>query len=300
MHPDILVTVAEAVAGAESIAGFTEGQSNPVRLKVLGTHGGVAVLAGWFDHLPPDLVPAPLVPTGDLPSGSLAFLVGAGDFGRESVALPGAFFRMPLVRSLREKDRKPTRQVLGLKGVHCTGEDQGGVVCDSSLRLIGILRGRPSVHRVIPPLKAGSENSRERRRRQMQAIRVFLASRNFQTLLPARKVLDAVNRVLADREEKPAPPAPPSLGISCLETERGILVVRVYFGGPAFRAGMKKGDRLTHWEGRAVYKISTLKELAREGLPPEGRLELGVDRAGRKMKLDLLFPGKSEERGGER
>ena len=293
MHQDILVTVAEAVAGAESIAGFTEGESHPVRLRLLGSHGGVAVLTGWFEHLPPDLVPAPLGPARNLPSGSLAFLVGAGDFGRESVALPGALFNMPVLRGRSGEGKKPLERVLGLKGVHCSQQDQGGVVCDSRMRLIGILRGRPSPRLTIRPLKPASrEMAREQRRHQLRSLRVFLASRNFHTLLPAGEVMGAVNRVLAEREGNGAPPRPPSLGITCLDTEEGILVLRVYFGSPAHQAGMKRGDRLTHWAGSPVYKVETLKKLFHQGYSPGRLLELGVERKGKKVLVQVRFPKK--------
>jgi hypothetical protein len=86
---------------------------------------------------------------------------------------------------------------------------------------------------------------------------------------------------------KPAPPAQPRgfLGIELKDTHDGPVVQSVLAGAPAAKAGVKIGDRISHFQGRTVVDASDVYRFA-------GRLGSGVA-----IKLTVVRDGKDKEIG---
>lgn len=87
-------------------------------------------------------------------------------------------------------------------------------------------------------------------------------------------------------DEDGAPPAP------------GVLVSDVDQGGPAERAGIRQGDRLLAWDGRALPSAAVLRRLA-GGAAIGSQAVLTLLRDGKQMTLPVTVAEAPAERGGE-
>ena len=77
------------------------------------------------------------------------------------------------------------------------------------------------------------------------------------------------------------------LGVSLVEWDGGLLVEQVFPGTPAREAGLRPGDVLRELDGERVRDVADLRE-ALSDLEPGERYELGIDRAGEPVTLEVV------------
>lgn len=77
------------------------------------------------------------------------------------------------------------------------------------------------------------------------------------------------------------------MGVSCVETEGTIRVVRVNSDSPAEVAGLEPGDRILRIDGTAVHALEVLWKTLWAGGAPEREVTLDIVRAGQPQTLKL-------------
>ncbi len=274
VRPGIVVTLREAVEGKDLILGEPwKGEGYSLFLEYLGSSGPVAVLGYSFPAPPGLLRPVPPGKTGDLPGTTLVLLARGGEPGKE---LP--VFLLPLLRRDRPsspgkaagRERRPAGEPLfQLEGFFPLPEARGALVCDTSLRMVGLLAF---------PLDSGVFPFRGPGRGKTPLGRV----------IPVERVLAAVEKVL-EKGRGPHPPSPKgfTLGVIVLPN---LVLDYVILGSPAQKAGLRKGDRITQFDGVPVKNLSAFQKVFLRSKGRKKEIFLQVERKGRKRLVKVRFP----------
>jgi S1-C subfamily serine protease len=113
--------------------------------------------------------------------------------------------------------------------------------------------------------------------------------------IPATTVVDAVDQLLATghvqhaylgiEPQQVTPPAAQQLG---LQVDHGVLVIRVFPGSPAAKAGLKPGDVIVKVDGHDVQIIEDLYSALRSHKPGD-QMQLTIDRKGTETPLTVTL-----------
>ncbi len=275
IHPGVVVTQRGAVEGKDLILGEPwGGRGYCLRLRLLGSSGRVGVLE--ISGPSPSSLVKPVEPgkASALPGASLALLALAGDPGEDP-----ALFPCPLVRrrapsgpALGEKGRRRGEEgewILRIAGFFSFPRARGGLVCDTSLRMVGLLGGCPRVG--LFPLGGR-----------------LPGGKTFSLVVPVEKVLAAVENVL---KRAGAAKRPASREFTLGVVLRPDLVLDyVLFGSPAQKAGFRKGDRITQFDGVSVKTLSAFQKVFTRSKARKKEIPVLLERKGRKLLVKVRFP----------
>lgn len=109
--------------------------------------------------------------------------------------------------------------------------------------------------------------------------------------IPVNRLKTELQKVLrrtveGDRTVESKPATPGWFGVGLRETEEGLEITRVNARGPAAQAGIRRGDRLTHVQGRRVRKSESFREME-VGSAPGSTVAVTVERDGNALELKL-------------
>ncbi len=274
VRPGIVVTLREAVEGKDLVLGEPlKGEGYSLRLEFLGSSGPIGVLVYSYPASPSLLRPILPGRTSGLSQGTMVILARGGEPGKN---LP--LFLLPLLR--REKEgparRNPEKTVgpggsplFQLEGFFPVPEARGALVCDTSLRMVGILAfpGGSGVFPFWGPAQG----------------EVPLG-----WVIPVEKVLSAVEEVLKRKGgNKPPGPGEFTLGVIVLPN---LVLNHVLLGSPAQKAGLRKGDRITQFDGVPVKTLSAFQKVFLRSKGRKKEIFLQVERNGRKRLVKVRFP----------
>ena len=268
VRPGVVATLREAVEGKDLVLGEPlKGKGYSLRLEFLGSSGPIGVLAYSYPATPSLLRPIRPGRTAGLSQGTLVILARGGEPGKN---LP--LFLLPLLR--REKS-SPARGGPGetplfqLEGFFPVPEARGALVCDTSLRMVGIL-ALPGGSGVFPfwgPAQGEVPLGR---------------------VIPVEKILSAVDEVLRKKGGNKRPgPGEFTLGVIVLPN---LVLTHVLLGSPAQKAGLRKGDRITQFDGVPVKTLSAFQKVFLRSKGRKKEIFLQVERMGRKRLVKVRFP----------
>ena len=266
VRPGVVVTTREAVEGSDLVLGEIRGNGGySLHLRLRRFSGPLAVL----EYAPSASLKLKPVQPGNpsrLPHGSMVLLAQAGDPG-----LPPGVFLLPLFRMkiLPGKGGKKWEGTLHLEGFYPGEAAQGALVCDTSFRMVGLLRPRPRGG--FFPFPGPGPNGPP------------------SLVIPASRVLSAVDRAIKEKvrgrlqREKPF-----TFGVVLLP---GMVLEHVILGSPAQKAGLKKGDRITQFDGVPVETLSAFQKVfSRSTAGKKKNVLVEVERKGRKLLVEVRFP----------
>ncbi|MFC1599307.1 Do family serine endopeptidase [Candidatus Omnitrophota bacterium] len=82
-----------------------------------------------------------------------------------------------------------------------------------------------------------------------------------------------------------------------LKDEKGVIVIKVFNGSPAAKAGLKEGDLILTFNGRKLSKVNELVKMVSEEEPGQSAI-VGILRDNKSMKLDVMLGKRPQDLEG--
>ncbi|MBI2898898.1 MAG: trypsin-like peptidase domain-containing protein [Planctomycetes bacterium] len=255
-----VLTDAGATAGADRIrVTLWDGRTLDAKLVGSDARSGIAVLR--VDSA--DLVPAEIAGATDARCGSFAIAVG------DSYGLKGSA-SIGMLAGTDRAIRVAGREYDGLLQLTTPAHpgDCGGFVADSRGRLLGML------HSVLD-----AEETED------FGILRFLWDRSSAGAITFAVPAETA-RFVADRIIKHGRMVRGWIGATVRPAAPGAEVVRVDAGGPARKAGLRKGDVILAWDGEEMRDVAALRRRI-EILEEPRAAKLGILRDGTRIELEV-------------
>lgn len=257
-----ILTDAGAIAGADSIrVTLFDGRSFEGRPVGSDFKTGIAVLR--IDAK--SLTPAEFGTTRELRSGAFAVSVGNAH-GLEGSASVGTL--AGLDRSIRVSGRRYDGMIQLTTVAH--PGDCGALVADSRGRVIGL------IHSAL-----GSEEAEGELFRLWKDFFGRPLGGAITFAVPAETV-----QFVADRILKHGRMIRGWIGMSVRTAESGVEILKLEIGGPARRAGLRRGDRIVAWDGESVGDAAALQKKV-EACEEPRIVKAAVVRDGVRIDVDL-------------